>query len=129
EAIRRMAPGEFVCQVLRVEVGDSRLAGHWALPPAPYGSASRCEGGTVRHVQYRSPSGRVSRVATLYSIGHSNHSSERLLELLGEQQVAVVFDVRSAPYSRHHPQFDLPVLRDTLRSAGVRYEHAPALGG
>ena len=47
----------------------------------------------------------------LYTIGHSMHSIERLIELLREQSIEVVSDVRSRPYSRFNPQFNREALR------------------
>ncbi len=42
----------------------------------------------------------------LYTVGHSNHTADRLLELLRGNGVGVVVDVRSAPFSRYSPQFN-----------------------
>jgi uncharacterized protein (DUF488 family) len=38
-------------------------------------------------------------------------------------------DVRTIPRSRRNPQFSQDVLPGSLEKAGIRYEHAPALGG
>lgn len=65
-----------------------------------------------------------------FSIGHSNHSMERLVALLNAQGIATVFDVRSAPYSRHCPQFNRENLMDQLRCEGIGYVFAgEELGG
>jgi uncharacterized protein (DUF488 family) len=64
------------------------------------------------------------------TIGHSSHSMERFLELLQGAGVTAVADVRSAPYSRHVPQFNHDALKATLRGAGVAYVHlGKELGG
>jgi uncharacterized protein (DUF488 family) len=57
----------------------------------------------------------------ILTIGHSDHSSERFIELLRGADVTAVADVRSAPYSRHAPQFNRDRLRDDLGRAGVSY--------
>jgi uncharacterized protein (DUF488 family) len=64
------------------------------------------------------------------TIGHSSHSMERLLELLHGAGATAVADVRSAPYSRHVPQFNYDPVRTALRGAGVAYVHlGKELGG
>ncbi len=57
-----------------------------------------------------------------YTIGHSNHSSERFALLLDEHDVTVVLDVRSVPYSRRFSQFNREPLRDMLVQEGFAYE-------
>jgi hypothetical protein len=46
----------------------------------------------------------------LYTIGHSNHMQEKLVQLLVENGIQTLVDVRTSPYSRHNPQFN----KDTL---------------
>lgn len=58
---------------------------------------------------------------TLYSIGHSSHSSEEFLRLLRLHRIEVVADVRSHPVSRFAPQFNSESLRDYLRDEKLRY--------
>lgn len=55
------------------------------------------------------------------TIGHSNHSSTKLIELLKAHQVTAVADVRSQPYSRMNPQFNREPLRSALKDAGITY--------
>ncbi len=57
----------------------------------------------------------------LYSVGHSNHSLEFFLDLLRAAHIEVLVDVRSHPYSRYVPQFNLEALRQSLASAGLGY--------
>jgi len=57
----------------------------------------------------------------LYTIGHSNHSIERLLELLQGHAVNAVADVRSMPFSRHNPQFNRENLQRSIKGAGMEY--------
>ncbi|MHB8234979.1 MAG: DUF488 domain-containing protein [Solirubrobacteraceae bacterium] len=66
----------------------------------------------------------------VWSVGHSNHSSERLLELLAGQQIAFVVDVRSYPYSRVAPQHNREALAAWLAAEQIRYLYLGAeLGG
>ena len=57
----------------------------------------------------------------LFTVGHSNHSGERLLELLRQHGVETVVDVRSSPYSARWPQFNREVLQRSFGAAGLRY--------
>ncbi len=57
----------------------------------------------------------------LYTIGHSNHTIEHFIALLKMHGVEVVADVRSAPVSSRHPQFNGNALKATLAEAGIRY--------
>jgi uncharacterized protein (DUF488 family) len=66
----------------------------------------------------------------IYSIGHSRHRLDDFLALLRQNDVEVVVDVRSAPYSRFVPQYNHDQLRQTLSDAGIRYLYkGRALGG
>lgn len=57
----------------------------------------------------------------IYTIGHSTHSIERLIELLSWQSVTAVCDVRSRPYSRLNPQFNREPLKQALNAAEIKY--------
>jgi uncharacterized protein (DUF488 family) len=61
----------------------------------------------------------------IWTIGHSNMSIERFLELLRAHKVALLVDVRTAPYSRHWPQFSRDALANALANSvergGVAY--------
>ncbi len=57
----------------------------------------------------------------VYTIGHSNHSTERFIGLLAEHGITAVADVRSHPHSRFHPQFNRDHLRADLKAAGLAY--------
>ncbi len=66
----------------------------------------------------------------LYTIGHSNHTVEKLVRLLEENNVTVVVDVRTAPYSRHNPQFNKENLESVLSQREMQYAYAGKyLGG
>ncbi|MBD2248248.1 DUF488 domain-containing protein [Nostoc sp. FACHB-888] len=57
----------------------------------------------------------------LFTIGHSNHSIETFIGLLNKHNVTAVADVRSHPYSRNFPHFNLASLRKTLKTANIAY--------
>lgn len=57
----------------------------------------------------------------VYTIGHSTHSIEKLIELLKQQSITAVSDVRSSPYSRMNPQFNREPLKQALRAANIQY--------
>lgn len=58
---------------------------------------------------------------TLYTIGHSNHLIDHLIDLLRQHNITAVCDVRSRPYSRYNPQFDRESFRCSLEAAGIAY--------
>ena len=68
----------------------------------------------------------VEDTLRVLTIGHSNHSMEKFLELLALYSVQVVADVRSSPYSKYTTQFDRESLMEALRTAGFQYVY---LGG
>jgi len=57
----------------------------------------------------------------VYTIGHSTHSIEKLIELLLMHDISVVCDVRSKPYSRMNPQFNREDLKESLKHVGIKY--------
>lgn len=59
---------------------------------------------------------------TLWTIGHSNRTSEALVALLERAGMKCLVDIRRHPSSRRNPQFNQPVLAETLRQRGLRYE-------
>jgi len=59
----------------------------------------------------------------VFTIGHSNHSFERFSELLRQHKIMALADVRSAPYSRSHPDFNREFLKIKLAEAGVAYAY------
>ena len=55
------------------------------------------------------------------TIGHSNHTIERFIELLCQHRVTAVADVRSSPYSQMHAQFNREALAAALKQEGIAY--------
>ena len=58
---------------------------------------------------------------TLYTIGHSIHSIEGFIELVGMHSITAVCDVRSNPYSRYNPQFNREPFREKLKEHHISY--------
>ncbi len=65
----------------------------------------------------------------LLTIGHSNHSTEQLAELLQMHQVECLVDIRRFPGSRKLPHFNRESLSAALKEEGIDYEWIEALGG
>lgn len=59
--------------------------------------------------------------APIYSVGHSAHEIAHFINLLAQHGIEAVADVRSAPYSRRHPQFNRDALKEALRANGIAY--------
>ena len=66
---------------------------------------------------------------TLWTIGHSTRSFDNFLELLRENEIEAVADVRSLPGSRKFPQFNSESLQIALEDAGIEYVLIKKLGG
>jgi uncharacterized protein (DUF488 family) len=67
---------------------------------------------------------------TVFTIGHSNHSSEHFLALLRGAGITAVADVRSIPRSRRWPHFSRARIERWLADAGIAYVFLGAeLGG
>jgi len=61
--------------------------------------------------------------ATVFTIGHSNHSLAEFISLLRRHGVTAVADVRSSPNSRHCPHFNREVLSRVLPGEGIEYAY------
>lgn len=60
-------------------------------------------------------------MTTIYTVGHSNHSTEKFISLLTASGITAVADVRSRPFSRRHPQFNKERLAAALAQCGIAY--------
>jgi uncharacterized protein (DUF488 family) len=66
----------------------------------------------------------------VHTVGHSDHSIDVFVELLRQDGITLVVDVRSQPYSRWTPQFNRETLAHDLRNAGIGYQFmGDTLGG
>jgi uncharacterized protein (DUF488 family) len=67
---------------------------------------------------------------SIFTIGHSNHPIEKLIELLQRHEIDVLVDTRSQPYSRYSLHFSRELLERSIKSARIRYLFmGDALGG
>jgi uncharacterized protein (DUF488 family) len=71
----------------------------------------------------------VPNVREIWTIGHSTRSIEEFLELLHDQEIVSLVDVRSYPGSRRCPQFGRETMITWLANNAITYQHATDLGG
>lgn len=57
----------------------------------------------------------------VFSIGHGKHSLGALFDQLRCESISYLVDVRSAPYSRHQPEFSREPLAQSLRENHIKY--------
>lgn len=57
----------------------------------------------------------------IYTVGHSDHTVEKFVELLRSHQITAIADVRSSPHSQRVPHFNRELLADQLERFGIRY--------
>lgn len=57
----------------------------------------------------------------IYTIGHSNYSLERLVEMLRFFNIDCVVDIRGTPYSKYNIHFNKEVIEESLKRAGFTY--------
>lgn len=57
----------------------------------------------------------------IFTIGHSTQPIETFLRLLAQHSIALIADVRSAPFSRRNPQFSRNNLSRHLNAAAIQY--------
>ena len=66
---------------------------------------------------------------TVFTVGHSTRTLESFIDLLKENSVKKVVDIRTIPRSRHNPQFNRETLPDHLKASKIGYVHVAGLGG
>lgn len=57
----------------------------------------------------------------IYTIGHSNYTIEKLINMLRKFNIDCVVDIRGIPYSKYNIQFDKETIRYLLTKAGFKY--------
>lgn len=57
----------------------------------------------------------------VFTIGHSNYSIERLIDMLRYYNINCVVDIRGIPYSKYNIQFDKETIKYTLTKEGFIY--------
>jgi uncharacterized protein (DUF488 family) len=74
--------------------------------------------------------GPVMAELTAFTIGHSNHPVEKLIDLLKQHEIDAVVDVRSSPYARYATHFNKKDIRRALEPEGIKYLFlGDAIGG
>src|SRR6185295_14887722 len=68
-------------------------------------------------------------MAELWTVGHSTRTQAELVDLLEQNGVRTLVDVRRYPASRRHPQFNREALERSLAASGIDYVWMPDLGG
>ena len=67
---------------------------------------------------------------TIYTIGHSNHSIEKFIELLELNNIEMIIDVRTVAKSSYTPHFNKIQLINSLKRKGIKYQDkGKTLGG
>ena len=56
----------------------------------------------------------------IYTIGHSNYTIERLIDMLKKFNINCVVDIRGIPYSKYNLQFDLETIKYLLNQRKKR---------
>jgi uncharacterized protein (DUF488 family) len=75
--------------------------------------------------RFRAYDGRMR----LLTVGHGTISAEEFVHLLRHEGTARLIDIRSAPGSRHNPQFGRVEMERWLPIASISYQWERALGG
>jgi uncharacterized protein (DUF488 family) len=57
----------------------------------------------------------------IYTIGHSNQNTGSFLNLLKDNGIQVLADIRSTPRSKYVIQFDSDSLKKSVTAAGIKY--------
>ena len=57
----------------------------------------------------------------IYTLGHSNYSFDKFIEILKKYNINCVVDIRSTPYSKYNTQYNKEFLHETLKNLGYTY--------
>ena len=57
----------------------------------------------------------------IFTIGHSNQLFSSLLELIQKNDINLVVDVRTSPYSKYSPHFNKKPLQAALEESSIKY--------
>ena len=67
-------------------------------------------------------------MATIYMVGHSNHSLDLFQSMLQRENITVLYDIRMIPFSRYVPQYNQTTFPDTLKSWNIEYRYFSDIG-
>ena len=57
----------------------------------------------------------------IFTIGHSNHKFSSFLELIQKQDINMVVDVRTSPYSKYSSHFNKKPFEKALEESNIKY--------
>ena len=61
------------------------------------------------------------KTKTIFTCGHSNKTTETIIGKLKENNIKVLVDVRSIPFSRWIPQYNKMTIEKALTKEGIQY--------
>jgi uncharacterized protein (DUF488 family) len=64
---------------------------------------------------------KVSGKHPIFTIGHSNKNTEDIISWLKKNNIEILVDVRSVPYSRYVPQANREAIQLASNNAGIKY--------
>lgn len=65
----------------------------------------------------------------IYTTGYGNKKIDDFVQLLKMNEIKILIDVRTVPYSNYRQEFNRRNLAKTLEKQGIFYLHKPELGG
>lgn len=65
----------------------------------------------------------------IFSIGYGNRQMNEFIKLLEDNEINLLVDVRTNPYSRWKPEFNSKAFQITLAEYNIQYIHKVNLGG
>ena len=65
----------------------------------------------------------------IFTVGHSTRPIDEFIELLRQNGIERLVDIRTIPRSRHNPQFNSEALAKSVANKGISYAHLKELGG
>jgi len=68
-------------------------------------------------------------MSAIFTLGHSTLPIETFLQILRDQGIQIILDIRTVPRSRHNPQFAQENLAPALHRSEIAYEWHRNLGG
>lgn len=57
----------------------------------------------------------------IYTLGHSNYSFDKLIEILKKYNINCVVDIRAIPYSKYNTQYNKELFHENLKKLGYTY--------
>ena len=57
----------------------------------------------------------------IYTLGHSNYSFDKFIEILKKYNINCVVDIRAIPYSKYNTQYNKEFFQANLKKLGYTY--------